>query len=91
VYRFDVCLREIIALEKKRFASTFCKSIGTAVADIQSRRVSPLAILSPGNPCNFELLGGQWHNFNSCREHRLFVFRQRTRDFFEQVHVVCDL
>ena len=34
VRHFDVRLREIIALEKKRFVSTFGKSIGTAVPDI---------------------------------------------------------
>jgi hypothetical protein len=34
VRHFDVRLGEIIALEKKRFVSTFGKSIGTAVPDI---------------------------------------------------------
>jgi hypothetical protein len=34
VRRFDVGLREIIALEKKWFISTIGKSIGTAVPDI---------------------------------------------------------
>ena len=53
---FDVCLRKISALEKKRFAGTLCKSIGTAVAYIESCRVSAFAVFSPGRSCNFHLL-----------------------------------
>ncbi|GKT06749.1 hypothetical protein DSTSK_00540 [Desulforhabdus sp. TSK] len=63
---FNVRLRKITSLEKKGFAGRLCKSIGTAVAYIESRRMSAFAVLSPRRSCDFQLLNCQAKDFNLC-------------------------
>jgi len=61
---WQICLIEVVALEKKGLAGIFGECIGTAVSQIQPRRMPPLAVDSPGLSSQFGLFRGYVDDFN---------------------------
>lgn len=57
--RRDVCLAEVVSLEKQRFARRFRQAVRKTIPEIETRRVATFSVVRKSLTGKQRLLGGQ--------------------------------